>query len=265
MYLRRIGTGHLLFAVSFALIGLIGLGVRDFVLSQEPVPQGLPLRAALACVSALLLLLPGVGLLLARTARASALVLTGFVSLWVIALQIPRIVAHPLIEVYWLGAGEDMALVTGGWLLYCAVSGRDDGSVRTARVLFGLALVPIGLSHFVYLKLAADFIPAWMPFHVPLTLLTGAGHVAAGLAIASGVLPRLAAVMEANMESLITVVVWVSAIAAKPGDHQSWVNLLISTAEAAAAWVVVASYAPRAVADVRLCPKVSGSPAESQP
>lgn len=44
------------------------------------------------------------------------------------------------------------------------------------------------------------------------------------------------------MESLITVIVWVSAIAAKPGDHTNWVNFLISSAETAAAWVVAGSF-----------------------
>lgn len=242
MYLRRVGIGHVLFGACFAAIGAIGLGMHDFVLSQQPVPQGVPWREGLACISAALLLIAGIGLLVPRAARHSALVLTAFVALWIVALWMPRALAHPLVEAGWLGVGEDLALAAGGWLIFCRVSGRCDGSIRLARTVFGLALVPIGLSHFFYLQLAAGFIPAWMPWHVPLTLLSGAGHIAAGLAIACGIVPRLAASMEAGMESLITAVVWVSAVVTKPGDHMSWVNLLISTAEAASAWVVAASY-----------------------
>ncbi|MGH8180297.1 MAG: DoxX family membrane protein, partial [Steroidobacteraceae bacterium] len=178
--------------------------------------------------------------------KQSALLLTGFVALWVVALWLPQALARPLVEANWLGVGEDLTLVAGGWLLYCAISGRNDVSLRIARVLFGLALVPIGLSHFFYLQGAAQLIPAWMPLRVPLTLLAGAGHIAAGLAIACGVVPRLAATLEGSMESLITLIVWVSAVAAKPGDHENWVNLLVSTAETAAAWVVAASYAASA-------------------
>lgn len=240
--MRRVTTGHLLFAVCFALIGAISLGLHDFLLNQQPVPKDIPWRETLACISAALLLLPGIGLLIPATARQSALLLTGFVALWVVALWLPQALAHPLVEANWLGVGEDLTLVTGGWLLYCAISGRKDVSVRIARVLFGLALVPIGLSHFFYLQGAAQFIPAWMPLREPLTLLAGAGHIAAGLAIACGVVPRLAATLEGSMESLITLIVWVSAVAAKPADHASWVNLLVSTAETAAAWVVAASY-----------------------
>ena len=242
MYLRRLGVGHLLFAVSFILIGAISLGLHDFLLFQQPVPKGIPGRATLACISGALLLIAGAGLLLRATAKQAALVLTAFVALWIVALWLPQVLAHPLVEINWLGVGEDMTLVAGGWLIYCRVAGRSDGTVRIARVLFGLALVPIGLSHFFYLAVAAQFIPAWMPWHVPLTILSGAGHIAAGVAIVCGVMPRLAATLEASMESLITLIVWVSAIAMKPADHQSWVAFLVSSAESAAAWVVVATY-----------------------
>jgi len=244
--LRRVTIGHLLFASCFALIGAISLGLHDFLLNQQPVPKDIPWRETLACISAALLLLPGIGLLIPATAKQSALLLSGFVALWIVALWLPQALSHPLVEGNWLGVGEDLTLVAGGWLLYCAVSGRNDVSLRIARVLFGLALVPIGLSHFFYLHGAARLIPAWLPLRVPLTLLAGAGHIAAGLAIACGVVPRLAATLEGSMEGLITLIVWVSVVAAKPGEHESWVNLLVSTAETAAAWVVAASYAASA-------------------
>jgi uncharacterized membrane protein len=145
------------------------------------------------------------------TTKGAALTLAGFFALWIVALWIPKVLTHPAVEGNWLGVGEDLTLVVGAWLIYRAASsvpGCSATPVRMARALFGLALVPIGLSHFFYLKDAAGFIPAWMPFHVPLTMLSGAGH-----------------------------------IAAKPADHQNWVNLLISSAETAAAWILAASYA----------------------
>lgn len=248
MYLRRIGVGHLFYALSLAVIGALGLAARDFILFQEPVPKGIPWRETLACISAALLLVPGIGLLLPALVKRSALVLAAFISLWVVALWLPQALMHPLVEGNWLGVGEDLTLVVGGWLIYRAASGRpEDASIRIARMVFGLALVPIGLSHFFYLQGAAGLIPAWMPWHVPLTMLAGAGHIAAGLAIAFGIVPPVAATLEASMETLVTLIVWVSAIAVKPGDHQNWVNLLISTAETAAAWVVAASFTTRIV------------------
>lgn len=249
--LRTAGIGQLLFAVGFAVIGAIGLGARDFVLTQEPVPKDLPWREGLACLNALLLLLPGLGLLVTRTAKAAALVLTAFLALWVLVLQLPHALAHPSIEGSWLGVGEDTTLVTGGWVIYCAIAGRDDASLSTARRLFGLALVPIGLSHFFYLQGAAQLIPAWFPLRVPLTAFCGAAHIAAGLALFFGIVPRLAATLEAIMESIFTLVCWLTAVIATPTDRQDWANLFISTALSAAAWAVARSYRERSFGWVR--------------
>jgi uncharacterized membrane protein len=239
---RGFGAGRLLFGVGFAVVGAIGLGAHDFVLHQQPVPKGLPWRETLASISGALLLLTGVGLLVARTARFSALVLTAFLLLWVVALQIPRLVMNPAVEGYWLGLGEDLTLVAGGWVLFCAIAGRNDGTVRASRAVFGLALVPIGLSHFVYLEGAAGLIPSWIPLHISLTCFTGAAHIAAGAAIVIGIVPRLAATLEAAMESLFTLIVWVTAVVVAPASRESWVNLFISTALSAAAWAVAESY-----------------------
>jgi uncharacterized membrane protein len=245
VYLRKVGVGRLFFAAGFIAIGAISLAARDFLLHQQPVPQAIPWRETLACISAALLLATGAGLLVPAAAKRAALILTAFIALWVLALQLPRALAHPLVEANWLGVGEDSSMVAGGWLIYCAVAGRTGGSVQIARVLFGIALVPIGLSHFVYLQGAATLIPAWMPWRVPLTALGGAGHIAAGLAITCGVVPRLAATLEAIMEGLFTIICWLSAVIATPTSREDWVNLCISTALTAAACAVAESYGRR--------------------
>jgi uncharacterized membrane protein YphA (DoxX/SURF4 family) len=189
-----------------------------------------------------LLLVTAVGLLVPRAARLASLVLAAYLLLWVLVLELPRAVANPQVEGYWLGVGEDLTLATGGWIIFCAIAGRNDSSLRVARVLFGLALVPIGLSHFFYLEITVGFIPPWLPFRTFLACLTGAAHIAAGSAIAFGVVPRLAATLEAVMESLFTLIVWVTAVITAPTNREGWVNLFISTALSAAAWAVAESF-----------------------
>jgi uncharacterized membrane protein len=240
--MRMVGVGHLLFALGFLLLGAMCLAAHDFILWQEPVPKEFPWREPLALVNGALLLVTGTGLLFARSAKVAALTLTGLLFIvWVLAIQLTRALAHPAVELYWLGVGEDTTLATGGWVIYCALAGRDDASLRLARRVFGLALVPIGLSHFFYTQNAIQLMPGWFPLHVPFTLFTGCAHIAAGLALAFGIVPRLAATLEASMESIITVVCWGSAVvAASFRDH--WVSLFISTTLSAAAWAVAASY-----------------------
>jgi uncharacterized membrane protein YphA (DoxX/SURF4 family) len=240
--MRRIAVGHFLFGLAFAVEGAIGLAAGDFLLNQQPVAHGVPWREPLACVSAGVMLLAGIGMLVPRSARIATLALSGFTALWVFILHLPRAFAQPENVAFWLGVGEVTTLATGGWLIYCALTARDDTTVQVARILFGVALVPIGLSHIVYLKPAADLIPTWFPLRVPLTALTGVAHIAAGVAIVFGIVPRLAATLEAMMESGFTLIVWVSAVVTAPADRQHWVDLFISTALTGAAWALAESY-----------------------
>jgi uncharacterized membrane protein len=240
--MRIVGLGHLLFALAFALIGALCLRAHDFILWQEPVPKELLWRQPLALANGALLLATGAGLLFTRTARVAALTLTGFLFVvWVLAIQVTRALAHPSIELHWLGVGEDTSLAVGGWVIYCALAARDDASLRLARRVFGLALLPIGLSHFFYTQNAVQLMPGWFPLPVPFTLFTGCAHIAAGLALAFGVVPRLAATLEASMESIITLVCWGGAVLTL-SPRAPWINLFISTALSAAAWAVAASY-----------------------
>lgn len=248
---RSVGVGQLLFAVAFIAEGAFALATQDLLLGQQPVPQGLPWREGLACLSGSMMLLPGLGLLLTPWARLSARVLTAYFLLWLLVLQLPRVLFQPLNEGYWLGVGEVSTLVTGGWLICVALGERADRSVRIARVWFGVALVPIGLSHLVYFTGshlvyfagASRLIPHYMPFPAFLTYFTGFAHIAAGLAIAIGFVPRVAATLEAIMESLFTLIVWGTAIATAPAARLHWVNFFASTALSAAAWALARSYA----------------------
>lgn len=81
-----------------------------------------------------------------------------------------------------------------------------------------------------------------MPFRAFLTYFTGFAHIAAGLAIATGFVPRLAATLEAVMESLFTLIVWGTAIVTAPVTLMNWVSFFASTALSAAAWVLARSY-----------------------
>jgi len=114
--------------------------------------------------------------------------------------------------------------------------------VRLGQVVFALATLPIGLSHFFYLNMTAPLIPSWLPFHVALAYFTGAAWIAAGLAILSGVLARLAATLTAIMVSLFTVLVWIPMVTAAPADLGNLSEICVSAAITGAAWAVAGSF-----------------------
>ncbi len=249
--------GRVVFAVSFAAIGLLSLLSGDFALVWQPVPEWVPWRAPLAHASGTLLLTCGLGMLMPRAARWATLALTGNLVLWLLLLRLPPLLAKPGSASLWLGFGETLMLVTGGWILFASLPTGDGGDVRSGaglgalatggramrlpRLLYAAALPLVGLSHFVYLNGTAAMVPAWLPWHEGFAWLTGAGHVAAGLAILVAVLPRLAAAAEAVMLSLFTLLVWVPSIADAPATRLPWTAFFVSAALTGAAWAVAGS------------------------
>ena len=91
-----------------------------------------------------------------------------YLLLWLLAMRVPLIFISPTVDVWW--ASCQSAVMTGAaWVLYTWFA-RDwdrryfkfatgENGMRIARALFGLALIPFGVAHFIYLKVTADLVP----------------------------------------------------------------------------------------------------------
>jgi uncharacterized membrane protein len=246
--MRVSGQGHFLFAIGLAGLGLLSLISGDFPYTWQPVPTWVPWRETLAHASGVLLLAAGIGMLVKRTATICALVMTLYMLSWVLVLQAPRVAQAPGNVGMWLGLSESLVLMSGGWIISISLAGPGDrrskkfvDSARVARFLFGCSCLILGLSHFVYRDATAGMVPAWLPDRVGFAYLTGGGHFAAGLGILFGVLPRLAATLEASMISLFVLLVHVPAVVSAPTGRLEWTMVFVALALAGAAWAVAES------------------------
>jgi uncharacterized membrane protein len=246
-------------ALTLFAIGMIGLGILalvygDFALVWQPVASWVPGRTALAYASGLIMLLGGVALLFRATAAVSACILFLYLIVWLL-LKVPAIVVAPQMEAVWLGFGEIAVLLAGGWVLFIRLAEIRQGSalkfatgdrgIRIAKILFAASLIPIGLSHLVYVKQTAELVPAWLPFRTGWAYLTGVGQIACGIGVLFSIYPRLAATSEAGMLSLFTLLVWGPAILATPRARLPWTAFFISWAITAGAWLVATNIASK--------------------
>ena len=253
---RNLQPSLTLFAVGMMGLGVLALAVGDFAMGWQPVAPWVPGRTALAYAAGMLMLVCGAGLLFEATARAAIRVLFAYLIVWML-LKVPALVVAPQIEGVWLGIGELAMLMAGGWVLFARLEGAPEESglpswlgfavgergVRLARIVFGIAVIPVGLSHLMYTKETVELVPAWLPFKVGWACLTGVGQMACGFGLLLRVWPRVAAWAEAGMVSLFTLLIWLPAVAATPKTRLPWTALWISWAIAAAAWVVAQSAA----------------------
>jgi len=120
-----IPLGHILFAIGLMGLGVLSLGSGDFAYTWQPVPQWVIWRASLARLSGLLLCATGIVLLIRPAVHYSAILVSLYLALVMFALHLPYVLFRLTDVGRWLGPGESLTLVCGGWILVLAFSRHD--------------------------------------------------------------------------------------------------------------------------------------------
>jgi uncharacterized membrane protein len=237
------------FALVLVVLGITGFIVRDYEPLWLP-PDGLP--AVLVALCNVVSIASGIGLLWRPTSTIAARVLLVYLVVWSLTFRIYDLVTAPREFGAWDGLAEAAVPIAAAWILYTWLATDSDRrrfpriagatGVRIARVLYGLALVPFGLAHFLYLDRTVSMVPSWLPAHMALACFTGGAFIAAGVAIVVGIYARWAAALSALEIGLITVLVWIPIMTQRSLNPFEWIEVGLSVALAAAGWIVAASY-----------------------
>lgn len=246
--MRIASVGHAVFAATMIAVGILGLLKNEYVALWEPLPHRLH---ALSYLGAFICLACGIGLFWRSTVAAAARALLIYLLLWLLVVRVPGMF-HSFTVDYWWAACQTAVMAAAAWVLYVwfatdwdkrrlrvVIGGRG---LRIARVLYGLALIPFGVAHFLYLSHTAELVPRWLPSHVAWAYFTGCAFVAAGVAVLMGVYGRLAATLSAWQMGMFLLLVWVPIVAAGSKDAFQWSETVVSAALTAGAWVIADSY-----------------------
>jgi uncharacterized membrane protein YphA (DoxX/SURF4 family) len=230
----------LLFALGAILLGAVGIWFHEFAMQWQPVPAGVPGRAPLAIAAGLILVAGGAAILAPKFERHGAWLLAGFIGLWTLVLNVPPAVASYAHIGAWNSPAE-IAFMTMGAL---ALASSHTGARRKvlsliARVVAGVSACVFGFAHFNYIDFTATFVPAWIPpSQVFWAWATGAGHLAAGLALITGIQARLAAALLAGMMGSFVLLVHLPRVIGAPDQHVEWIMLGVSSMLAGSALLV---------------------------
>ena len=241
-----ITVGIRIYALGAIALGLVGLVWGNFALVWQPVPDAVPGRTTLAYALAAALLLGGIATNWRRTAAVGAAALCILFGLITVLLHGPRVFAHPQVFGAWSGLAEQLAASSAG-LVACAFIVGAGGTrgyeyLRVGQWVFGGCAVVFGLAHFFYLKDTAEMVPRWLPPEQTFwAVATGLAHLAAGVAILTGVAARVAAYLLTIMFALFGILVHAPLLMADPHSHLNWVMNAMNLTLTGCAWAVADS------------------------
>jgi len=243
-FARRVSVR--VYGLGAVVLGLTGLVWGDFAVVWQPGSNGLPGQNPLGYAVAVLPLLAGLAMQWQRAACLGALALTVLYALAEIFLEVPRSLAQPSVFIVWYGVFEDLALAAGAVIICASWARLKPASAerlsKFARLSFGLCLIYFGLAHHFYLANTVKMVPAWLPpGQIFWAYATAAGHVAAGIAIISGIYARLAAMLLTAMFIVFALLVHAPAVLTDPHTHFNWAENAVNFALIGSAWVVAAS------------------------
>lgn len=228
-----------LYGLGTLLLGAVGICFHDFALQWQAVPAGIGARTQLAYLSGALLMIGGSAVLIRKTERIGALLLTVFYGFWVLAFHLPNAFKSFGSIGAWNAPAEITFLTMGGLALFAAGAGHLRGPLNlVARMLAGASAIVFGFAHFNYAEFTATMVPAWIPYKLFWAYATGAGHLAAGLAFVSGIQARLAAACLAGMMGSFVVLLHIPRVIAAPDQHAEWIMLAVSSALTGSAWLL---------------------------
>jgi uncharacterized membrane protein YphA (DoxX/SURF4 family) len=229
-------------------LAMVCLAWGDFDPGQ-PVPKEFPDRTALAYFVAAFMLVAGGAVEWRRTVAWGAAALTAYYALMVVILMNGRVVmAHPAEFGAYSGAAEQLAIAASGLIIFAA-SAKIDAALaerltHLGQMAFGVCALLFGGAHFFYMNLTVPLVPRWLPPTPEFwAYATGIGHIAAGLAILTGVQARLAAILLTVMFASFTPLVHVPMLLADPASRANWSENALNLALIGAAWAVADSLA----------------------
>jgi uncharacterized membrane protein len=243
-------VGRVLFAIAICAFGVQALLYGAFSAGLPPWPPWTPGAPLATYVLGVALILCGLCCVVPAFARQAALgiaVLFGIGAL-LHSGHVPQLISDGTERTRFL---EPLALAAAALVLHEALESRRllaGGLELAGRYVFAFCLIVFGVQHFEYTSFIAALIPAWMPGRLILAYLTGSAFIAAGLAIAIGMLGRLGAALTGLMFFLWVLVLHGPRVRSAPLNGNEWSSLFVALGMAGACWII-ASTLPRGKMD----------------
>ncbi len=246
-------AGRLFFAISMFFFGVEYFIYASGLKGPIPGPPWLPGSQLGAVLTGGVLIAVAVCIAMEKLARLAATLLGVALLLYVLLLQLPRLIAQPHSPDPWTSSFELLALMGGAFVLARIETAHGlrlkpannilSHLATIGRVVFAIALVVFAVQHFLYAKFVATIVPAWIPARLFWTYFVGVAFIAAALTIVIRKMARTASVLLGTMFFIWVVILHVPRVATNPRNGDEVTSLLVALAMSGASFILAESFA----------------------
>ena len=198
-------AGRIFYGVAIAGMGLLTVYYHVFPYMLIP-PKHSWIPGIATYIFGILLIVAGVCIVLKiKTKPASLLLGTALLLIFCFYFVPYQLMATSTYMKFgaWENAAKELTLASGALVIAGCFPGRNETSLSRflsklipfGRILFSITIISYGIDHFLYAKEAADYVPAWVPYHLFWIYFCGAALLGAGLAIILKIKIRLIATL----------------------------------------------------------------------
>jgi uncharacterized membrane protein YphA (DoxX/SURF4 family) len=231
--IRPIAIGATAFVLAY--LGVLSLAYHDTLLQWQPAPEGASWRPTLGLVSGIVLIAAGAGIAVPRLRRAAATLGALWLGACAVFLHLPLVAAAHADVASLNGLAENTGWALGLATLAAPAKGR---LVLALRIGFGLCCIIFGAAHFQYADFTSKMVPEWLPERLAIAYLTGAIHFGTGVCLVIGIVPRIAALIEAAMMSSFVILLHVPRVIGAPNDRLELTMLGVAALLTLSAWLI---------------------------
>ena len=232
---------RIVFGLSAILCGVVTVVWHDSDAWQHTHALAAPAAPVLVWIVGAAQVVGGFALLLPRTTRFGALLLSAVYLLTTLACLID-IVPAPTAFGGYVDFGEQLSVACGAFAAYAMTertASRSRRFGRVARIGFGLCAISFAWAQVAYFAYTASLVPTWIPPNPAFwTVVTTVAFALAALAILIDRQARLALRLMTLMVALFGLLVWVPRLAAHPATLSNWNEIGTNFLIAGAAWLI---------------------------